>query len=507
MGIVFDGPESPRTAALVTLVADELETTRGKGKIALPASSRRYGDWTRATAAKNLRALLAEPDVNVVWTLGVIGSSVALRESDLSKPVVAPFVAAADLATIPEDRIPAQLSLVVWSLDLERDLRTLRDLAEVRHVAFMMSDVYLRAIPQLAERARNVARTAGFKLTVVPLGADPDAALAKVPTDADALYLGPHPQLDDQGMERLVDGIAKAELVSFSALGRPDVERGILAGVADPGDGTQLARNIALNTDAVLRGESPSRLRTPFVMKESLVVNMRAAKQANVTVPWEVMTEAELLGVTRPKVARHLTLESVVDSVRDRNLDLMINEEDVVIAQQGFAQARAALLPRVEASLTGSWIDADRAGLGAAQGQMSWMVSGRQVIFDQSLWASFNIQRDLRESVKHGNQAARLDAVQSAVTAYLNILRTRTVERIQRQNLKTTRTNLELARARQRVGSVSVAEHATTSFGSRPPSPTAAKISWPRWHSETSPRSSSTACSTVPSERSSRSPR
>ena len=52
----------------------------------------------------------------------------------------------------------------------------------------------------------------------------------------------------------------------------------------------------------------------------------------------------------------------------------------------------------------------------------------------------------------------RLDLVREAATAYLNVLRGKTFERIQRENLRVSRSNLELAMVRRDVGASGRAE-------------------------------------------------
>ncbi len=46
----------------------------------------------------------------------------------------------------------------------------------------------------------------------------------------------------------------------------------------------------------------------------------------------------------------------------------------------------------------------------------------------------------------------RLDIAQQTATAYLNVLRAKTFERVQKDNLQLTRSNLELARVRRQIG-------------------------------------------------------
>ena len=50
------------------------------------------------------------------------------------------------------------------------------------------------------------------------------------------------------------------------------------------------------------------------------------------------------------------------------------------------------------------------------------------------------------------NERVRLDVAQSAASAYLDVLRAKTFERIERVNLEVSRENLELARVREAIG-------------------------------------------------------
>ena len=103
----------------------------------------------------------------------------------------------------------------------------------------------------------------------------------------------------------------------------------------------------------------------------------------------------------------------------------------------------------------GLQIDKDRAeaSFGSqAERTLSGSVQATQVIFSEPAWANLSIQKDIQKSRLFENDALRLDIVEEVAIAYLNVLRAKTFERIQRENLKRTRENLEFAEVRLSIG-------------------------------------------------------
>ena len=64
----------------------------------------------------------------------------------------------------------------------------------------------------------------------------------------------------------------------------------------------------------------------------------------------------------------------------------------------------------------------------------------------------------LQQAREAERDQVRLDVVLDAATAYLDVLRARTLADVQRSNLYRTRSNLEVARLRESVGSASRAD-------------------------------------------------
>ncbi|MCK5527612.1 MAG: TolC family protein, partial [Candidatus Latescibacteria bacterium] len=109
----------------------------------------------------------------------------------------------------------------------------------------------------------------------------------------------------------------------------------------------------------------------------------------------------------------------------------------------------------------GMMMDEDRAAAGMGQQPertVSGSVTATQVLYSEAAWANVAIQKLLHTAREEERKQLRLNITQSAATAYLNVLRAKTFERIQKENLKRTRSNLELARVREVVGSAGPAE-------------------------------------------------
>ena len=68
------------------------------------------------------------------------------------------------------------------------------------------------------------------------------------------------------------------------------------------------------------------------------------------------------------------------------------------------------------------------------------------------MWSSYDIERNLQDLRQEQRAQLRLDVILEASESYLNVLQTKTIERILRDNLRLTRSNLEVAQARVDLG-------------------------------------------------------
>jgi len=254
--------------------------------------------------------------------------------------------------------------------------------------------------------------------------------------------------------------LKKRKLPSFSNMGIREVEQGILA-ISTPSAFPAIARRTALNIQRILLGEEPGSIPVSFAVGERLTINMATARAINVYPNWSILTEAELINQEIAEVERKLDLNTAVKEAIDANLDLAANERFVAAGSQNIKEARSKLLPQLSLSALGTAIDRDRAF--ASFGAMpeftsSGSITATQVIFSEPAHANLSIQKSLQKTRVWQREQLRLDIILAASTAYLNVLRAKSFERIQRENLKRIRSNLELAQVREAVGVAGPAE-------------------------------------------------
>ena len=463
IGMVLDGPML-RYGDLVDLVRDETLTLLGRDYDArIPDAKILEGDWTVPGISSALDRLLADPEVSVVIAAGAISGHIAAMRRDLPKPVVAPYVIDDYLQSLPRAGEATGVANLVYVARPEaEDLSVFLEIAAFERPAVLISESLAEAISGLPERVREATAGLGLDPAIVTVGANAEEALTKLAGgNYDAVYVLPLPRLSVDQFDELAVGLIDLQLPSFSWFGAREVRRGILAGQKSDGFGLQIARLTALNVQRILRGDPADLLPVDFVPQEVVVINMATARQIGVYPSWKILTEAELIADEERFTDRSISLQSAIQEALAANRDVAAGERFVAAGEENVKVATSALLPQINLGLTGRIIDQDRAAasLGVLNEQQLTASAGlSQIIYADRAWATKSIERSLQESREQNLETLRLDIAFEAASSYLEVLRRKTVERIQRQNLTLTRANLNLARVRNATGAASPGE-------------------------------------------------
>jgi len=455
--MVIDGPWERNVEIRTAFEREILELTRGEFDVTLPADKRIEADWTVAGVREALDRLLADPEVHIVIAAGVLASNEACRRGSPPKPVVAPIVLNPQIQGIPFVNGTSgveNLVYITFPSDIRRDLEVFQEVAPFTRLAFLTNRVVGEAIPDLGANVLEATRDLGIEIAFVPIDPSLESPLADLPANAQAVYVSPMLGFGKGDVDRLIAGLIERRLPSFSAMGTREVKQGMLVGLAPDFNVPRLARRLGLNVQRILLGENPATFRVVFNRGERLSINMATGRAIGVYPNWKVITEAELLEQERgeAETARTLSLAEAVREAVSANLDLGAKEREVLAGAQGVQRARSALLPQLEASGLAVAIDNDIASPQQAERTLSGSATVTQVLFAEPAWANVRIQKYLQASREAARNQVRLDVAQQAASAYLNVLRGKTYERIQKQNVRISRSNLELARVRQAIG-------------------------------------------------------
>lgn len=464
VGMVIDGPWE-QNGEIVTLFQTEIRALlESEYDVAFPADAVITSDWTLEGVRAGLDKLYADPAVQIVIGMGVMASHDVCHRGPLPKPTIAPFIVDSRLQDVPTRAGTsgvANLNYITWPDRIANDLAMLQELAPHEHLAFLTTRVIEDMAPGIGARAEEIGSALGVRVTVVTVDTSTAAALAAIPADAGAVYVAPPLRLPAGSIEILAKGLIERRLPSFSMLGEGEVESGIMASLGQKSNFDRTARRTALHIQRVLSGDNASELPTSLNRDEQLTINMATVRAIGVWPPWHLITEAVLVKDVRSQAERHLTLATAIDSALEHNIDLAIAEILLSSGSQDVVRARATLLPQLEGSVLGTVIDEDRANasLGsAAERELSGTLEATQVIFSEAAWANLSIQKRLQDARVAERDRIQLDVIERTASAYLTLLRARTFEQIEKDNLRRTRSHLQLARVRLAVGTAGQGE-------------------------------------------------
>jgi len=458
IGIVTDGPWA-RYPDSVDVFKHELTTlAEGEFDIRFPEERTIDGGWNIQGVAAALDILLDAPDVDLVIAIGFVGTNEACNRKKLKKPVIGAFVV--------DDRIQGfpikggatgvgNLNYINVQKSIAKEVKTFTEIAPFKKLTVIVDDFEIQGLSGVATHIREYAAQQGLRVDLIGYDKSAEKTLEKLSPSTEAVFVTSLLRMPPEEFEKLVAGFIDRMLPSFSFWGMDDVETGILATMTPRSNLEHLARSVAVNIIEVLRGENAGTLPVSFSGGQSLTINWATAKAIEVYPKWEIITGAELLNDEVVGNGRRLTLEGVVSEAVKANLDLKALDRVVASGMEDVKKSRATLLPQLAVGTEASVIDGDRAR--AAQGQMPekrWTgsVSAGQVLYSDKAWTGYTVQKHIQQVLVEDRETLRLDIMNSAAVAYLNVLRAEAVLNIQKDNLKLTRANLERSKVRVSVG-------------------------------------------------------
>jgi outer membrane protein len=456
VAIVADGPWE-HNAEFRNLLEREIQEVFGKDSpLVFPSEAFLVGDWTLQGAHAINDRLLADPSVDVILGFGLIVSHDLCTRGPLPKPVIAPIVIDVERQGIPMKNGTSgvrNLNYLVYPTTFERDIELFKEIVPIKKLINITSRRYFQALPPPHITIADIGKKLGLEITQLFVDVSAAEVLNALPKEADAVYLEPTLQLPSAEFAKLVQGFIERRLPSFSFFGESEVRQGIMAS-ANPDVLPRLIRRVALNLRRILDGEEPGSLSVAFTPGKRLSINLGTAYAVGVSPKWSVLLEAELIGIdtTAPGAAR-LSFPEAIRRFSEQNLDVQARVRAVDAEATNLTTARSALLPRIDIGATGLQIDKDRAQAGGQpERSASVDVTASQVILSEPALANVSIQSSLQESREQDLEVTRLNTILEGATYYINSLRTQRLFYILLDNLKLTRTNLELARVRQTTG-------------------------------------------------------
>lgn len=472
IGIVVDGSPGEdeiqllrtRLQLLESVTQEIVTLTRQEFDVRFPPDKRRSGNWTTGGIRRAMDDLLADPEVDLILAFGPLSTADVCTRTELPKPVIGPFLIDLEAQQAPFDGTGSgvrNLNYITIPLSLKQQLERFREIVGFETVHFLFDELIREVAPEVEARTLRLAEQAGARGVSVPLSDAADPALAALPDDAEAVFILPLPRLGLSEVQRLIRGINERRLPSLSWFGIDLLREGALMALAEESNLPRLARRVALNVQRTLLGEDPGTLPVMLQQESRLTINMATARQIGWYPSWDLLTEASLINEEIEDVRVSWTLDEVAHEALRVNLDLQAGEAELAAGEQDVRQARSALLPELSVDALGLVIDKDRAAASfgqQAQRTLSGSLTLSQLLYSEGARGNVDIQNHLQASRGWDYEQAKLDVVLEATTAFLDVLRAQTLERIRRENLRLTEDNLRIAQRRESLGVTGPAE-------------------------------------------------
>lgn len=440
-----------------------------EGKYTYRLKDQFNAEYQDGQALKQLRKALADDEVDLIYTAGIVASHRAaqLAAGERSKPVVAGAVEFSNLAhRITTDSGTSKLpnyTFIMAPSRIQSDLEAFKKLAGTTHIFAVVDQQVVKVLGTDVENdLAKIHQQLGITLTIVPAARTARETLRNIPRGATAVYTTLLPSMPTPERVRLIKGLTQRGVMTFSMVGVSDVKAGAFAGMS-AGSGQAFFRRSAINIHQLLSGIGTDLLPVVLNGYDQLTINLATGKQLGWSPDYDTVLSANFLNKNMyRKSAGSLNLQTAMKKASQLNPDVLAARA----AQQAAAWQARSLQSRFrpQLSLNGGLSSSgvhDRMNTLTTSPRtrtLSLGVEITQVLYSDQLCSEIRAQLHAAEAAKYDLESARLDVIQSVANSYLDVLNTEALWRIEKENLILTENNLQLAKLRRDIGVAEASE-------------------------------------------------
>ena len=466
VGILLDGRWEGDKAALDELILQCNELLSEEFKIKFPESKILSGDWDLEKTHGNLLQLLNDPEVDIVIAYGEISSRLAVFTPNLTKPVIAPVAINAELQRMPIKNGTSginNLNYLSFTSNLNNQIPVFKKLYDFNKVAMLINQNYYSSQKFIRDTIESKLERIieGVDVEFVPVGFNYESVVETVSPDVDAVIIQPVRFLSYQQIDDLISRFKERGIPTFSIFDERYVQGEALAGFVPKNFFQRHSRRIALNIQAILLGESAGDLPVTIQIDDEFIINMKTAEEFKIYPSWSLYNNSRMINTIEEKPDRVLSLVGAIAIAEEFNLDYLAEQMKFESGKMDVNIARSNLLPQLKSSLTGTLIDNYRASNSSGQNAEKTISGGltlEQLIYDVDTWTNFDVKSLNQVLREYELQQAKLDLIKITSVSYFEVLLAKTLEKINKNNLNLSNSNMEIARYRVNVGSANLTE-------------------------------------------------
>lgn len=460
IGVITDFEKNEIVDSVFQTLLFEVNRTTGAGKnFTLNPDHIEYGINTLNKS--NFHYADMSTKVDFVWLVGSVSikGTVGMR---YPVPTIGLGLTDPRVEEIPYDGLKTgveHFSFIWESQNLEKEIALFNELHEFDTLSILVDEGAQLTFNQEIVRGRldSIRSILSSVVQLVPISADIQGSLRKIPKGTDAVYVTLLYGRTDDEVKAIAEGLIEMKLPSFSSSKRI-LDNGILASYADENEIEQLSRKLAIMMDEAASGAPLSEMPVLLDDNKEFYLNLNTARKLEFSTPFEILFTANL--VDEAQDLPTYSLENIMQKSLEANLDIQISYKDIELTEQDIINAKSFNRPSLDLGLTGQQINPERAFalLNSPEQSVTADLSLSQVIYSEEAIAGVKIFEYLKKAQEYQTEADVLDVLFETYNAYFSVLSAKTSLLIRQENLNNSSTNLDLAKVRVSLGSTGNAD-------------------------------------------------
>ncbi|MEM1321897.1 MAG: TolC family protein [Bacteroidota bacterium] len=406
--------------------------------------------------AKAQYSQLLANTTDIILAFGAVNSVVISEQANYPKPTILFGAVNKDLISIDTSKkISAvdNFTYLIESQSFQQDISKFKELTNFSQLGIVVERQIVDILPIKAIFDQELAAVnADYK--IIPFDKADD--IASNLDNIDAIYFAGGFLLSAQDMAGLASLFIERKLPSFTSTNIEDVQNGLFATNQGADNFEQIQRRIALTIEAYINGAKLSELPILVESTPRLTINYNTAELIGVPIKYSLIGTTDFVGDANNSISeKEYDLLAAINQVINRNLTLAAGQKDIELLRQDVAIAKSDYLPKVEASLTGSYVAPDLADASFGQNpefSTGGAITAEQLIFSQAANTNIEIQKKLLKAQEQSFNTTQLDLIFDVSNTYLGTLIAKANTQIQLRNLDLTKKNLQIAEQNYEVG-------------------------------------------------------
>lgn len=255
-------------------------------------------------AKEILNQVQKDPKIDIVLAMGpLFTAATAQTKLPLKKPVISTFVEGIDAIGLPHSErgfsTKANFTFIVTPLRMAEDTSAFYRMVHFKKLYILVDKKMFDAFSGIRKEMKYFASQLGTDLAMITYSDTAENALSKIGNDVHAIYLAPRLSLSGLEWQKLIEGINKKSIPSFSMNGYNDVYKGVLAALSATNT-EKVARKTSANLyEVAINGAKPEELSVYMPVEGRLLINAITADQIGYWPSFGILREADFINADK----------------------------------------------------------------------------------------------------------------------------------------------------------------------------------------------------------------